>query len=627
MQEGGSPLKIIRMPLLCTAVAALLCSCTTGTTTSDSPEYPDAHTIVLSASSASLDGETVTEYDYVWHADPTQNHDEVKDAPAEYYTGMEPSGEDAVYIAHDIAYYPRLPAESFQLIDYDGDREYACFYPDGAYSEYIFATLPVIDNALPETMMHTEEEAYENPVLHITQPGTYILEGEWQGQILINLGDPDETFTDPDAKVTLILNGVDVTCTVAPAMMFYSAFECDNSWEDRDAYSSQVNTADAGANVILADGTENNFTGSNVYRMLKTRYKDDTTQSDGAKPQKKMRKTDAAFYSYVSMNIDGEEAGTGVLNVTSTTYEGLDSELHLTLNGGQVNIYSQDDGINVNEDSVSVVTINGGQLHINAGLGTEGDGIDSNGYLVINGGTVISAANPRSDSGLDSDCGSFINGGTVVSTGSTMDWPASQSGQATINLRFATPHPSDEAIVITKTDGTVVFAYDPSSDEAAGSHIRNYQGAVLSCPGLAVGESYHVYVGGNVIGTDSNGLYDPATVTDFTGAVQQQYTGTGGAEDKPNPEGTRPPQPNGNPPEVPSGTPPELPDSETPPQWNLPNQPTGTPPDSNGTPPEPPAGNGYQPNDRMEQPTGDASVEFTLTAPVTVFSNVADKVI
>ena len=93
-------------------------------------------------------------------------------------------------------------------------------------------------------MMHTEEEAYENPVLHITQPGTYILEGEWQGQILINLGDPDETFTDPDAKVTLILNGVDVTCTVAPAMMFYSAFECDNSWKDRDAYSSQVNTAE-----------------------------------------------------------------------------------------------------------------------------------------------------------------------------------------------------------------------------------------------------------------------------------------------------------------------------------------------------------------------------------------------
>lgn len=117
--------------------------------------------------------------------------------------------------------------------------------------------------------------------------------------------------------------------------------------------------------------------------------------------------------------------------------EGLNSELHLTINGGDIAIRSQDDGINTNEDGVSVTTINGGNLHIIAGLGTEGDGIDSNGYLVINGGTVVASANPPPSAGLDSDMGSFINGGTVVALGSTMDWAESDSNQVTMNLQFS----------------------------------------------------------------------------------------------------------------------------------------------------------------------------------------------
>ena len=62
------------------------------------------------------------------------------------------------------------------------------------------------------------------------------------------------------------------------------------------------------------------------------------------------------------MNVTGGAEGSGVLNITST-FEGLDTELHLTVNGGNINIFSQDDGINVNEDGVSVLTVNGGPSH------------------------------------------------------------------------------------------------------------------------------------------------------------------------------------------------------------------------------------------------------------------------
>ena len=482
------------------------------------------HTIVLTPGAASLDGAPVPEYDYAWHADPTVVHDEVKNAPAEYYTGTKPSGEDAVYIAHDVFYYPEVNTDGYKMVFYDDEPEWVYYYPVEKYSEYIWALLPIQGNDLPTHMMHTEEEAWNNPVLHITQAGTYELSGTWQGQIWIDLGDQDETFTDENAKVTLILNGVDVNCGVAPALVFYSVYEADNGWEERSVYGPEVDISDAGAKVILTDDSENNFTGTNVYRMLKAKFKNDEDTAE-VKVQKKQRKLDGAFYSFRSMVIDGQEKGNGVLNIFAG-FEGLGTELHLTIDGGKVNIQSQDDGLNVNEDGVSVLTVNGGALHIVAGLGAEGDGVDSNGYLVVNGGVVISAAKPLMDSGLDSDRGSFVNGGYVVATGSTMDWAESDSKQVTMNLQFAADQASDEAIIVTDLNGKVIFAYDPDKDETTGSNNRGFRAAVISSPEFKVGETYNVYVGGDVDGVDVDGLYDAATVTGFSGAARQVYTGT-----------------------------------------------------------------------------------------------------
>lgn len=374
-------------------------------------EYPDAQVIHLDTDKATMNGTNIEEFDYTWHCDPSVSHDEMEDAPAEYYTGTKPETDAAVYIDHELYYYPMLDANNFKLQNYDGEREWTYYYNDGVHDDYIFATLPSLGNELPTQMMHTEEEASANKVLHITKAGTYALSGEWDGQILIDLGDEDDTFDNPEAKVTILLNGVDITCTVAPAFVYKSAYECDNAWEDREKYSSDVDTSDAGANVVLVEDTVNNVSGTNVFRMLKTVYKDETA-TDEVKVQKKMRKIDAAFYSYVSMNISGE----GTLNVTSG-FEGLDSELHLSVNGGNININSQDDGINVNEDNVSVVAINGGKITINAAQGAEGDGIDSNGFIAINGGTLYVNGVTRPDSAMDSEDGVYYEAGNIFIDG------------------------------------------------------------------------------------------------------------------------------------------------------------------------------------------------------------------
>ena len=277
--------------------------------------------------------------------------------------------ENAVTIANDIIYYEEGHDES---------------YGEGEKGE-----------------AHSAEEAARHTVVHINAPGTYVLTGKLSaGQIAVDLGEDAEN--DPAAVVNLILDGVDITNTVAPAVIFYNVYECG----DTDSPSATVDTSAAGANVILAEGSRNYVNGSHVAKI----YKPGT--------DKKLHKYDAAFYSKMSMNVDGE----GELHITADN-EGLDSELHLTVGGGTINIASGNDGINTNEDGVSVTTVNGGHLRIHVtGETGEGDGIDSNGWLVINGGIVEAMACPASmDSGIDSDMGIHINGGTVIATGNMLD--------------------------------------------------------------------------------------------------------------------------------------------------------------------------------------------------------------
>jgi len=397
---------------------------------------------------------------------------------------------------------------------------------------------------------HTAEEAAKVTVVNITESGIYRLSGQLShGQIRVDLGeDADE---DKDAVVTLVLDGLDINCDVAPAVLFMNVYECDGD-SNKDSATSSVNTADAGANVIISDGSVNNVEGAYVAKIFKDNDK-----------EKKLWKQDAAFYSYMSMNISGEARESGILNITADN-EGLGTEMHLTINSGNINIFSDNDGINTNQDDVSVTTINGGNVHIVAGLGAEGDGVDSNGWLVINGGTVVSAAKPVSDSGLDSSLGSYINDGTVIALGSTMDWAESDSKQVTMNLQFAEYKEKGSTIIVTKEDGSVVFAYDTSKDTISAENTREFMGAVISCPEFTLGESYNVYIGSSsdgidvVTGSETNGIYDISTVTSVN-AVQQAYSGTdvkghGGI-------GGRPPMNSDKPEDMP---PPDMPDGEKP---------------------------------------------------------------
>lgn len=343
-----------------------------------------------------------------------------------------------------------------------------------------------------EADAHTEEEADRHVVVHITKPGTYRVSGKLSaGQLFIDLGDGAKK--DPGAVVTLILDNADITCTVAPAVFFYNVYEC--GIKDESTATAVVDTAAAGANVVIADGSTNTVNGSYIACI----YEPGTTDE--------LHKYDGAFYSKMSMNISGGEKGDGILHINAAN-EGLDSELHLTVNGGNITITSQNDGINTNEDNISVTTVNGGFLTINAGLGAEGDGIDSNGFLVINGGTVITSACDRTpDGGIDADRDILIHGGTVMALGNQNGTVSTDSKQSFLQLSVQSTIPQGSAIQLLDGDKALL----ESTAIKAGTTL------VLSSPALQSGRQYTLTVNGNPVSYTAGGGFGMGNMQPPTG--------------------------------------------------------------------------------------------------------------
>ena len=125
---------------------------------------------------------------------------------------------------------------------------------------------------------------------------------------------------------------------------------------------------------------------------------------------------DDGIHGNAFVQIDG-----GSIQITAA--EGIEASF-VQINDGSISIQSWDDGINASNKSGAYpicVEINGGDISIAMSAG-DTDGIDANGSIVVNGGTI----NITGNSSFDYDGTAQLNGGTLIVNGQTLDYIPNQ---------------------------------------------------------------------------------------------------------------------------------------------------------------------------------------------------------
>lgn len=186
--------------------------------------------------------------------------------------------------------------------------------------------------------------------------------------------------------------------------------------------------------------------------------------------------------------------------------EGLESKKKITVNNGEIFVYSYDDAINVGGNSPVGIEINGGKIFAFA---DNNDGIDSNGKMWINGGLVIASGSAAPEEGLDCDRSQdfIVTGGTLIGTGGASVSTSTSSTQRSVIYNGISAS-TGIFVVITNSSGTPILQYEVPRSMSKLSLF-------FSSADIKSGETYKVYTGGSIEGAiDSwNGWYIGGTYT------------------------------------------------------------------------------------------------------------------
>jgi hypothetical protein len=134
-------------------------------------------------------------------------------------------------------------------------------------------------------------------------------------------------------------------------------------------------------------------------------------------------------------------------------------------------------------DSNCYISITGGNIYVDA----DGDGLDSNGVMVISGGeTYVEGPTNSGNGALDYGTGGYITGGTIIASGASgMDETFTYAeNQGAIRVTFS--QMITGKIYIEDEDGNVL---------ASTTTEKSFNSVVISCSDIEEGKSYTVYAG------------------------------------------------------------------------------------------------------------------------------------
>ena len=149
-------------------------------------------------------------------------------------------------------------------------------------------------------------------------------------------------------------------------------------------------------------------------------------------------------------------------------------------------------------DSELYIKITGGTLTVSA----DGDGLDSNGSLLVTGGTtIVYGPTSAGDGALDYDGGATVTGGTLAAIGSagmTQSF-GEDSTQPSITCYCTETQSADTTITLTDGEGNALFTVTPE---------KAYASIVLTMQALTLDETYTL-----TAGTDTEEITLTDTIT------------------------------------------------------------------------------------------------------------------
>ncbi len=253
---------------------------------------------------------------------------------------------------------------------------------------------------LTDAVVYTLQDAED---IHITEAGVYVLRGT-ASEVTVYIEAED---TD---KVQLVLDGVSITNADTPCIYALTADKvtvitsADTSLTVTDSFAEDEENADAaifscedlvlkGTAVLTIQSSASGVDTKDELKITGGTYVI-TAEKKGLKANDRIRIKDGTF--------------------TITADEGIEAT-YVQIQGGTFTIEASDDGINASQKSdkyAVTIEISGGELEINMAQG-DTDALDSNGDLIISGGTL----NITAQSAFDYDGTGTYTGGTLIVNG------------------------------------------------------------------------------------------------------------------------------------------------------------------------------------------------------------------
>ena len=321
-----------------------------------------------------------------------------------------------------------------------------------------------IDNG--KYTINTGNDAFHADTQLVINGGTIDIQNSYEGieslEIIIKGGDINVTASDDGINASG--GSSDSTDTQQQGM------SDNNRPGNMDNNDSNMNLGQQG---VMMDGnrSDNGTMGGNGNNMGQLQGAPDENQSGNGMMggnSNNMRQPQGA--------LDGNQSGNGMM--------GGNSDNMGQLQGMPDNNKSGNMGGFGNSDSNATMTINGGNLFVNA----SGDGLDANGSIYINGGSVI-ICGPTSDgdTAIDFDSACEIKGGTVMAFGSSgmLETPTSAENGACIVTSFSSVSAGTQ-YTLTDSTGKTILSYTPS---------KAYASAIVYSADISTGNTYTVNAG------------------------------------------------------------------------------------------------------------------------------------